>query len=143
VRTVSAVTCNPSGLVYVATIADWPAPVIVARPVRELIVATVGVLEVQVEDVVRFSVSPVPVVPTTANPKLGIPVLKVGLEGDIVIETTSEVLVDVGAFTVNVEALLIMSPLKPGMLAVIWEKPIAEPVTVAIPELFTVTSSGV
>ena len=132
----------PSEFVYVATMTEVPTPVAVARPVFE-IVATSGVLDVHTAAVVRFSVCPVPVVPITVNPWVLPTAGRVGAVGLMASEVTSEVVIVVGKFTVKVEALLIMSPLNPGMLAAICVNPVAVPETVATPELLMVTSKGV
>jgi hypothetical protein len=122
---------------------EVPTPVAEARPVFE-IVATSGVLDVHVTAVVRFSVCPVPVVPITVNPSvLFFAKVIVGEAGWMEREVTSEVVIVVGKFTVKVEALLIMSPLNPGMLAAICVNPVAVPATVATPEGLMMTSEGV
>jgi hypothetical protein len=148
VRIVDAVTIVPSEFVYVATMTEVPTLIAETRPgalpFDGPIVATSGVLDVHVTEFVRFSVCPVPVVPVTVNPSvLVFAKVIVGLAGVKASEVTSEVVTLVGEFTVKVEALLIMSPLNPGMLAAICENPVACPETVAIPELLMVTSKGV
>ena len=82
VSVVYAVASMPSALVYVATMIEVPALVVVENPVLATIVATPVLLEVQVDTDVRFSVAPVPVVPITTNPTVA-PAVTTGLAGTI------------------------------------------------------------
>jgi len=57
------VTTVPSGLLAMAVMTVVPAPVDVATPVAELMVATAGLLDFHVAVPVELTVVPVPVVP--------------------------------------------------------------------------------
>ena len=93
---------------------EVPVPILVARPGASPfdgpIVATVGVLDVHFETVVRSAVCPVPVVPITVNPRVLFAAVRVAVAGLMASDVTSEVVTLVGTFTVKVDILLIMSP---------------------------------
>jgi hypothetical protein len=106
-----AVTCFPSAFVYVATMVDEPAPAAVAIPVPAPTVAIAVLLDVHVEELVRFTVDPVPVVPIATNPSVLPMAESVAVDGAIVNDVTSVVVESDGASTVKVDALLTISPL--------------------------------
>jgi len=119
-----------------------PVATAVATPVFGLMLATAGLLDVQIEAVVTLTVVPVPLVPVATNATVWPTAVSIGLEGVREMETTSLVLVLLNCSTLKV-ALPTISPWNPCALAVITVDPYIWQVTVAAPELVIATMVGV
>jgi hypothetical protein len=100
-------------------------------------VATAESLEVQVEFRVRSTVAPVFSVPMAMNWAVWPAALADWVAG----EMASEVSGSPTLVTVTAAGLLVMSPVKPCMLAVIWVRPVALPPVIR-PELLTLATAA-